>query len=107
MNTKTTLLAVTAASGLLLSGCVGSGPNTQRGAVRAATLGAVGGPSTASTPAGGTGAGGPLWGAGAGGPGGGAMDNSVPPEQGTIYRAEPEPTPGNRKSTRLNSSHMS
>ncbi len=69
----------------LFSGCVGTGPNTQAGAVTGGALGAVAGAVIGHNSRGGDAAGGAVLGALAGGIAGGAIGNSVDHENGTIY----------------------
>ncbi|MBS0663189.1 MAG: glycine zipper 2TM domain-containing protein [Verrucomicrobia bacterium] len=74
-------LALTA----LLSGCVGTGPNTQEGAVTGATLGALAGAIIGNNSGSHNGAAGALIGAAAGAMAGGTVGNSVDHQNGTVY----------------------
>jgi hypothetical protein len=92
MNTKTYLLLATAATSIFLSGCAGTGPNTQRGAVGGAALGALAGAIIGNNSGSGNAASGALIGAAAGGLAGGAMGNAADHERGTLDRSETEAT---------------
>jgi len=70
---------------VLLSGCVGTGPNTQQGAVTGGTLGAVAGAIIGHNSRGGDALGGAILGATAGAIAGGAIGNSVDQQNGTLY----------------------
>jgi hypothetical protein len=76
----------------LLSGCVGSGPNTQRGAVGGAAVGALGGAIIGNNSGGHNGASGALIGGLLGALAGGTIGNSVDHQNGTVYRSEAEAT---------------
>lgn len=69
----------------VLAGCVGTGPNTQQGAVEGGALGAVAGAIIGNNSGGRNGAAGALIGAVAGAIAGGALGNSVDHQNGTIY----------------------
>jgi hypothetical protein len=86
MNARKSVLGVLALSALCTAGCVGTGPNTQRGAVGGAAVGAVAGALIGNNN--GSALGGALIGAAAGGAAGGAIGNSVDHQRGTIYTAE-------------------
>ncbi len=78
-------LAVTLGLGTLLTGCVGSGPNTEQGAVTGGALGALAGGIIGHNSRGGDAFGGAILGAAAGAVAGGVIGNSVDQERGTIY----------------------
>lgn len=82
---KSTFLSPLLALSALLSGCVGTGPNTQQGAVTGGTLGAIAGAVIGHNSRGGDALGGAILGATAGALAGGAIGNSVDHEQGTVY----------------------
>ncbi|HND60274.1 MAG TPA: YMGG-like glycine zipper-containing protein [Opitutaceae bacterium] len=69
----------------LLTGCVGTGPNTQDGAVTGATLGALAGAVIGNNSGSHNGAAGALIGAAAGAIAGGTIGNSVDHQNGTVY----------------------
>lgn len=77
---------------VLLSGCVGTGPNTQQGAVGGATLGALVGAIIGHNSRGGDAVGGAVLGGIAGGIAGGAYGNSIDHQRGTIYTSERQAT---------------
>jgi hypothetical protein len=82
MNHKislSTLVAVT----LLSAGCVGTGPNTQQGAVLGGALGAIAGAALDRGHLGGA-----ILGAEAGAIAGGTLGNSVDHQNGTIYGSD-------------------
>ncbi len=91
MNTKT-ILALTTAGALCCSGCVGTGPNTQNGAVAGGALGALAGAIIGNNSGGHNALGGAAIGAVAGALVGGTLGNSVDHQNGTIYRSEYEAT---------------
>ncbi len=76
----------------LSSGCVGTGPNTQRGAVGGAALGAIAGAIIGNNSGHGNAGRGALIGAAAGAIAGGTLGNAADHEQGTIYRSETSAT---------------
>jgi hypothetical protein len=82
---KSTLLVSALALSALLSGCVGTGPNTQQGSVAGGTLGALAGAIIGHNSAGGDALGGALLGATAGAIAGGTLGNSVDNQRGTLY----------------------
>ena len=88
------MVAGVLAGALILSctGCVGTGPNTQRGAVGGAAVGAVAGGIIGHNSRGGNTAGGALIGGVIGAIAGGTLGNSVDNERGTLYRSEAEAT---------------
>ena len=86
--TGTAALAVV----LGLSGCVGTGPNTQQGAVTGGALGALAGAIIGNN-SGGNGLAGAAIGATAGAIAGGTIGNSVDNERGTVYGAQRETVP--------------
>ena len=81
----------------LLSGCVGTGPNTEQGALAGGALGALAGGVIGHNSRGGDAFGGAILGAAAGAVAGGVMGNSVDQERGTIYGAPGRP-PGRYES---------
>ena len=87
---KHILLISTLASSALLSGCVGTGPNTQQGAVTGGTLGAIAGAVIGHNSRGGDALGGAILGATAGAIAGGAIGNSVDAQRGTLYPPYPD-----------------
>ena len=88
MKTPAILLAT---SVLLCAGCVGSGPNTQQGAVTGGVLGAIAGAVIGNNSGGGGhGVGGAIIGAAAGAAVGGAVGNAEDHRRGTIYVSENE-----------------
>lgn len=82
-----TILVSTLALCALLSGCVGTGPNTQQGAVTGGALGALAGAVIGNNSRGGDALGGALLGAYAGALAGGTIGNSIDHQEGTIYGA--------------------
>jgi hypothetical protein len=84
---KSALLASTLMLGTLLSGCVGTGPNTEQGAVTGGALGALAGGIIGHNSRGGDTLGGAILGGVAGAVAGGVIGNSVDQERGTIYGA--------------------
>ena len=75
------------AAATLLSGCVGSGPNTEQGAVTGGALGALAGAVIGHNSRGGDAVGGAILGAVGGAIAGGVIGNSVDQERGTVYGA--------------------
>lgn len=73
----------------LLTGCVGSGPNTEQGALAGGALGALAGGIIGHNSRSGDAFGGAILGGAAGAVAGGVIGNSVDQERGTVY------TPGN------------
>src|SRR5258706_15457647 len=90
---KPAFFVSTLALSALLSGCVGTGPNTQQGAVTGGALGALAGAIIGHNSAGADALGGALLGGAAGAIAGGAIGNSVDNQRGTIYD-RPYPTYG-------------
>ena len=84
MNRKTLFVSSLALSALL-TGCVGTGPNTQQGAVSGAALGAIAGAIIGNNSGNHDAGAGALIGALAGGIAGGTMGNAVDNENGTLY----------------------
>ena len=84
------LLPITAL--LLCAGCVGSGPNTQQGAVSGGALGAIAGAIIGNNSGHGNGLNGALIGGAVGAIAGGTMGNQADHERGTIYGSESEAT---------------
>ena len=81
-----------------LGGCVGTGPNTQQGAVTGGALGALAGAVIGHNNRGGDALGGAILGGAAGAIAGGAMGNSVDHQNGTVYGY---PEPRRYRATRL------
>jgi len=87
MNNKgIVLLPITVA--LFCAGCVGTGPNTQQGAVAGGALGAIAGAIIGNNSGHGNGATGALIGAAAGAIAGGTLGNQADHERGTVYGEE-------------------
>jgi hypothetical protein len=84
----------------LLSGCVGTGPNTQQGAVTGGALGALAGAVIGHNSRGGDAVGGAILGGTAGAIAGGAIGNSVDHQNGTVYGGYPE-QPGRYRMARV------
>src|SRR4051812_40414296 len=84
---KQTLLVSTLALSLLGAGCVGTGPNTQQGAVNGGALGAIAGAIIGHNSRGGDTLGGALLGGTIGAIAGGTLGNSVDNQRGTLYDA--------------------
>jgi hypothetical protein len=82
-----------AALPVLLTGCVGTGPNTQQGAVTGGALGALAGAVIGNNSRGGDALAGALIGGAAGAVAGGTIGNSIDNQQGTVYGAERERVP--------------
>lgn len=89
MNTQP-ILALTVAAALC-TGCVGTGPNTQNGAVEGGAWGALMGAIIGSS-SGHNALGGAAIGAVAGALAGGTLGNAVDNQNGTIYRSEHDAT---------------
>lgn len=70
---------------LLLAGCVGTGPNTQQGAVAGGAIGALAGAIIGNNSGSGNAGSGALIGAAVGALAGGTMGNAVDHERGTLY----------------------
>ncbi len=70
---------------LLLTGCVGTGPNTQQGAVAGGALGALAGAIIGNNSGSGNAASGALIGAAVGAVAGGTMGNAADHQRGTLY----------------------
>lgn len=77
---------------MVFAGCVGTGPNTQQGAVTGGALGALAG-AVIGNNSGGRGLEGALIGGAAGAIAGGTIGNSVDNERGTVYGAPRETVP--------------
>jgi hypothetical protein len=86
---KPILLIPALALSLLGSGCVGTGPNTQRDAVAGGTLGAIAGAVLGHNSRGGDALGGAILGGTVGAIAGGAIGNSVDQQNGTLYGYPP------------------
>lgn len=91
MRHSTSTLLVLAVS-VFFSGCVGTGPNTQQGAVTGGALGALAGAIIGNNSRGGNALGGALIGGAVGAIAGGTLGNSVDNQRGTIYRSPEEAT---------------
>ena len=91
MTSKHSLLISTVALAAL-SGCVGTGPNTQQGALTGASLGAIAGAIIGHNTGNHSAGNGALVGALAGGVIGGTMGNQIDHERGTIYTSEEQAT---------------
>jgi hypothetical protein len=92
METKLTFRLVLVLATLGAGGCVGSGPNTQQGAVTGGVLGAIAGAVIGNNRGSGNAASGAAIGAVAGGIAGGTLGNQADHRRGTIYRSEQEAT---------------
>lgn len=90
MNKSFVVVTMLAAC-LSLTGCVGTGPNTEQGAVTGGALGALAGGIIGHNSRGGDALGGAILGAAAGAVAGGVIGNSVDQERGTIYGAPGRP----------------
>ncbi len=77
---------------LLGTGCVGTGPNTQQGAVAGGALGAVAGAIIGNNSGSHNSVAGALIGGAAGAVAGGAIGNSLDHQRGTIYTSEAQAT---------------
>lgn len=82
---KALFLVPALALGSLLTGCVGTGPNTQQGAVTGGAIGALAGAIIGNNSRGGDGLGGALLGGAIGAIAGGTIGNSVDQQNGTVY----------------------
>ena len=90
MNTKSISALVTAAA--LCAGCVGTGPNTQNGAVAGGALGALAGAIIGNNSGSHNGLAGAAIGGLVGAVAGGTIGNSVDHQNGTLYRSEYQAT---------------
>jgi hypothetical protein len=88
---KSAFVASALALSALLTGCVGSGPNTEQGALAGGALGALAGGIIGHNSRSGDAFGGAILGGAAGAVAGGVMGNSVDQERGTIYGAPGRP----------------
>ena len=91
MNKNATIFLALALA-TLGGGCVGTGPNTQNGAVAGGALGALTGAIIGNNSGSHNGASGALIGGIAGAIAGGTLGNSVDQRNGTIYRSEADAT---------------
>lgn len=91
MNSVKPFITALALTGLM-TGCVGTGPNTQQGAVGGAALGAVAGAVIGNNSGSHDPVAGALIGAAAGGIAGGTIGNSLDHERGTLYTSEVQAT---------------
>jgi hypothetical protein len=82
---KSTLSIAPLLLAALLAGCVGTGPNTQHGAVTGGALGAVAGAIIGNNSRGGDGLAGALIGGTIGAIAGGTVGNNADHQQGTVY----------------------
>ncbi|HXQ79916.1 MAG TPA: hypothetical protein VN775_01300 [Opitutaceae bacterium] len=89
---KSNPIPTIAIAAVLCAGCVGTGPNTQNGAVAGGALGALAGGIIGHNSRGGNTLGGAALGAVAGAIAGGTLGNAVDNQQGTVYRSEYEAT---------------
>ncbi len=89
MNKSLIFVSLLSAS-TLLTGCVGTGPSTEAGAITGAALGGLAGAILGHNSRGGDAVGGAMLGAVGGAFAGGMMGNSVDHERGTIYGAGPD-----------------
>jgi YmgG-like glycine-zipper protein/YXWGXW repeat-containing protein len=85
MKHSTVLIASTLALSSLFTGCVGTGPNTQQGAVTGGALGALAGAVIGNNSRGGNTLAGAAIGAAVGAVAGGTIGNSVDNQNGTVY----------------------
>ena len=90
MNKNYLIVPALAVSSFFSSGCVGTGPNTQQGAVTGGALGALAG-AVIGNNSGGNSLGGAAIGAALGAIAGGTMGNSVDHERDTLYGQSPAP----------------
>lgn len=88
MNLRTKLVLPLAISALC-AGCVGTGPNTQQGAVAGGTLGAIAGAILGNNSPGHDSLGGAILGGVAGAIAGGTLGNAEDNQQGTLYGQPP------------------
>jgi hypothetical protein len=84
--------ALVLTSAVLLTGCVGTGPNTQRGAVLGGALGALAGGVLGNNSGAGNGLAGAVIGGTVGAIAGGTIGNGVDHQRGTLDRSEAEAT---------------
>jgi hypothetical protein len=91
MKTNTPLI-LTLALALPLTGCVGTGPNTQQGAVTGGAIGALAGAVIGNNSRSHDTLGGAVIGGIAGAIAGGAIGNSLDHQRGTIYTSEAQAT---------------
>jgi hypothetical protein len=92
MRPKHAFLITTLAVCAFNAGCVGTGPNTQQGAVTGAALGAIAGAIIGNNSGNHSAGNGALVGALAGGILGGTIGNQADHERGTLYTSEQEAT---------------
>jgi hypothetical protein len=88
----------------LLTGCVGTGPNTQQGAVGGAALGALAGAIIGNNSGSHNGGAGALIGAAAGALAGGTLGNAKDNQEGTVYGAPPPQPRGYYRTTMVQQS---
>ena len=91
MHMRTVIPAAALALSLLVSGCVGNGPNTQQGAVAGGALGALAGGIIGNNHGHQTWAGAAIGGV-VGAIAGGTIGNSIDQQRGTLYKSETEAT---------------
>jgi outer membrane protein with glycine zipper/YXWGXW repeat-containing protein len=77
---------------VLCAGCVGTGPNTQQGAVAGGALGALAGAIIGNNSGGHNALGGALIGGAVGAIAGGTIGNSIDQQRGTIYTSQGQAT---------------
>lgn len=82
---KSILVFPVVALSTFLAGCVGTGPNTEQGAVAGGVLGAVAGAVIGHNSRNGDAVGGAILGAAGGAVAGGVLGNSIDHERGTLY----------------------
>ena len=82
---KRSLILSTLGLSLLLTGCEGTGPSTQQGAVTGGVLGAIAGGIIGNNSRGGNAVGGALLGGAIGALAGGTVGNSIDHQNGTLY----------------------
>lgn len=92
MKTSPCLLPLAALVSLFGAGCVGSGPNTQQGAVGGGAAGAVAGAIIGNNSGSHNSVGGALIGGAVGAVAGAAVGNSLDHQRGTLYTSEAEAT---------------
>lgn len=91
-SSRAASLGLALGASILLPGCVGTGPNTQQGAVNGAAIGAIAGAVIGNNSGHRTLEGAAI-GAAAGAIAGGTLGNAEDHRQGTIYNSPPPPAP--------------
>lgn len=92
LMTKRISILLTVALSTFFSGCVGTGPNTQQGAVAGGALGALAGAIIGNNSRSHNALGGALIGGTAGAIAGGTLGNSIDQQRGTLYTSESQAT---------------